>query len=67
MTFAHRRLLSTPRRRLAAVGLPVLAACVCTAPAQERPVVPDAIPHATSSVSSFANTDGYQVRENVGN
>ena len=69
MISVGRRFLSRPNRRLVTLGLPVFAACAWAAPAQARPFVTDAVPvsHATSSVYSFANTDGYQVSEDVGN
>jgi endoglucanase len=60
--------LSTPRRALTCVALSALASCLCAVSAQARVAVsPDAISHAAGSAFSFANTDNYQVNENVGN
>jgi hypothetical protein len=60
--------LSTPRRALTCVALSALASCVCAVSAQARVVAaPHAVGHTPGSAFSFANTDGYQVSENVGN
>jgi endoglucanase len=52
---------------LTRIALAAAAVGAVAAPsAQARAIAPDAIAHATSSVYSFANADGYQVSENVG-
>ncbi len=64
---------STPRRASigAAVSTVALGACLCSGPAQARPLAltpAGSIAHAARAVHySFANTDGYQAGESVGN
>lgn len=59
--------LSKPRSLLSAALLGLVGAlCAVPAPAQALSS-PDAVAHTPSSVYSFANTDGYQVSEDVGN
>jgi hypothetical protein len=60
--------LFKPKRALMSVALSGFAAAACAAPALARTVpASDSIPHAVSSVYSFANTDGYMASEDVGN
>jgi hypothetical protein len=60
--------LFKPKRALMSVALSGLAVGACAAQAQARTApASDAIPHAVSSVYSFANTDGYLASEDVGN
>jgi endoglucanase len=70
VTILRRSSLLICRRSLTALALSVLAACLCAVSAQARPWVASdrAVAHANGSVHySFANTDGYQASEDVGN
>jgi endoglucanase len=70
VTNLRRLALSTPPRLLMSFAVSALAACLAAVPAQARPrVAPsDPIAHAAGPVHySFANTDGYQASEDVGN
>jgi endoglucanase len=59
----------TAKRVLTGFAVSASAVCLCAVPAQARVAAPsDLVADATATVNySFANTDGYQVSENVGN
>src|ERR1700761_6772809 len=61
--------LFTAKRLLAGLALSASAVCLCAVPAQARTAAAaDRAADAGGVVNySFANTDGYQVNENVGN
>jgi hypothetical protein len=64
---SHPLSLPVLKRSLLGVALSGLAAGAFAAPAHARTLpASDSIAHATSSVYSFANTDGYQASEDVG-
>jgi endoglucanase len=69
VTLLRRLVLLTPTRSLIAVAAAALAACAYAVPAHARVIASaDAIVHAAGPVQySFANTDGYQASEDVGN
>jgi endoglucanase len=69
VTIRRRLSLSIPKRALAAAAVTAVAGGLGAGSAQAATrvaVSADAVPHVTSSVFSFANTDGYQASENVG-
>ncbi len=61
--------LFTVKRLLSGLAVSTSVVCVCAGPAQARvSAYPDRVADAGGVVNySFANTDGYQVNENVGN
>jgi hypothetical protein len=69
----RRVILLMPKRAVMSVTLSAvdLAACLCVGPAQARPWAATpavSVAHAAGAVHySFANTDGYQASESVGN
>jgi hypothetical protein len=69
VTILHRLSRLSVKRWVAGVALSAVAACVCAGPAQARVSASnDRVADAGGIVNySFANTDGYQVNENVGN